>query len=152
MLAWVDVFLVDGLKRSFLVGIFSFFFFFLLRHMLKKMSSFGSRENLVAAFYLTVWKWVSICLVKRKMISLFKKIVLLATVFPLHLWLHKRSISKSFSVTKKFFLMNILLKEKFAPSQPLERTRVSQRKKIRGWSIGQLKPNWLSGALIRERK
>ena len=54
------------------------------------------------------------------MISLFKKIVLLATNFFLRLWLRKRSILKSFSVTKKVFFMDIFLKEKFAPtfSQP----------------------------------
>ena len=57
---------------------------------------------------------------KRKMISLFRKIVLLAANFFLRLWLRKRSILKSFSGTKKVFFMNIFLKEKFAPmsSQP----------------------------------
>ena len=57
---------------------------------------------------------------KRKMIYLFRKIVLLAANFFLRLWLRKRSILKSFSGTKKVFFMNIFLKEKFAPmsSQP----------------------------------
>ena len=57
---------------------------------------------------------------KRKMISLFKKVVLLATNFFFHLWLRKRSILKTFPSRKRFFLMNIFLKEKFAPmsSQP----------------------------------
>ena len=63
----------------------------------------GWKENLVS-FYLTTCKWASICLAKRKMISLFRKIVLLATIFFLRLWLRKRSILKSFSGTKKVFL------------------------------------------------
>ena len=63
----------------------------------------GWRENLVS-FYLTTCKWASICVAKRKMISLFRKIVLLAINFFLRLWLRKRSILKSFSATKKVLL------------------------------------------------
>ena len=99
----------------------------------------GRGENLVS-FYLTTCKWASICLAKRKMISLFKKIVLLATNFFLRLWLRKQSILKSFSGTKKVFFMDIFLKEKFcayvfSADKWIERTRVPQGRKFLGGCI-----------------
>ena len=113
------------------------FFLLLLRHVFKKCYLGKGR-----ILYLSIWPlviWAPICLAIRKMISLFRKIVLLATNFFLRLWLRKRSILKSFSATKKFFFMNIFLKEKFAPvfsaDEWIERTRVSLGRKFLGGSI-----------------
>ena len=95
------------------------FFVVIVEARVQKML-LGWRENLVS-FYLTTCKWASICLAKRKMISLFRKIVLLP----------------SFKVTKKVFLWIFFWKKnlrQFASADEwIERTCVSQRKKILGW-------------------
>ena len=74
------------------------------------------------------------------MISLFRKIVLLATNFFLRLWLRKRSILKSFSGTKKVFFYEYFSERKicayvFSADEWIERTRVSLGRKFLGGSI-----------------
>ena len=77
---------------------------------------------------------------KRKMISLFRKIVLLAANFFLRLWLRKRSILKSFSGTKKVFFYEYFSERKIcayviSADEWIERTRVSLGRKFLGGNI-----------------
>ena len=143
MLAWVGVFLVDGLKKKIIPGWLEsftglFFFLLLLRHVFKKCYLGKGR-----ILYLSIWPlviWAPICLAIRKMISLFRKIVLLATNFFLRLWLLKRNILKSFSGTKKVFFMEYFSERKicayvFSADEWIERTRVSLGRKFLGGSI-----------------
>ena len=94
-------------------------------------------ENLVS-FYLTTFKWASIYLAKRKMIFLFRKIVLLATNVFLRLWLRKRRILKSFSGTKKVFLWILFWKKNLRQcllSRRMNWTNTCVTKKENSWMV-----------------
>ena len=138
MLASVGVFLVDGLKKKIIPGWKVLgVFLLLLRHVFEKCYLGKGR-----ILYLSIWPLVNGANLsaKRKMISLFRKSVLLAANFFLRLWLRKRSILKSFSGTKKGFFYEYFSERKicgyaFSADEWIERTRVSLGRKFLGGSI-----------------